>query len=128
MSFQGECNLDQLAELIFKHGKKERGSIELGIDPAQVNEMGGDFDQYMYSILVTLVNFGIKIVFNQDSPFNLTKQQVESLSEYFWAINYTIHVTANKTEQEPWDLLTQGTPLTSIEIHFEKLHYHALTT
>ena len=119
---QGECNLEQLAELVFKHGKKTRGSIELGIEQEQVNEItNGDFDKYMYTILIELLKHGVKIIYHTDNILTLTKQQVDNLSEYFYAINYSIYVTANQSTQEPWTLLEQNIPLDSIEIHFKKI-------
>jgi len=122
MSLEGECNLDQLAELVFKHGKKPRASIELGIEQEQVNQVtGGDFDKYMYTILVQLFKFGSQMLYNIENILTLSKAQVENISEYFYAINYSIYVTANQTDQEPWDLLRGGIELTSVEIHFRKL-------
>jgi hypothetical protein len=119
---QGECNLDELANIVFKYGKKERGSIELGIEQEQVNEVtNGNFDKYMYNILIELFKFGTKILYDVDNILTLQKHQVENISEYFYAINYSIYVTANKTDQEPWTLLQQNTPLTSVEIHFKKI-------
>ncbi|ARR74976.1 hypothetical protein SAGO17_0057 [Mimivirus AB-566-O17] len=122
IQMQSECNLDQLAELIFKHHKKDKGSIELGIDPEQVNEItNGNFEKYMYSILIELFKLGTKILYNIDNPLTLTKTQVENISEYFYAINYSIFITANQTDNEPWTLLQQNQTLTSIEVHFKKI-------
>ena len=120
--FQGECNLDQLAELMFRHGKKERASIELGIEQEQVDSTTqGNFDNYMYSILIELAKYGTKMVFDIDNILTLDKQQVETLSEYFYAINYSIYVTANNSDQEPWTLLEQGVTLETVQVHFNKI-------
>lgn len=109
-------NLNELADLIFHpHGPRPIASIVLGFD---YNDQ-----QYIDEIFFHIVKKGVKKIYPDiTSLLQLSASQVSRINEYLYATNTRLKITANNTDQTPWELLSQNTPLNTIEITFPRMN------